>query len=309
MKKFFGTVLVLAALIAVSALARTSLPPGWGDINQPVTANYATGDAPFTGKLQVIAFNIERGFTWPDVVKYIEARRAENPATIVLLSETDRNHSRTHDLFIADEMARALKMNLVFATEFIEFNDETKDKQGDHGNAVLSPWPLTDIKVIRHLRFIDWTGRYGEMKGEPRWGDRVTVAATALLPGGKKVRVYSVHLESGTETVGKWLQLRELMPDVKAHHLPTVIGGDFNELPGWLLFDMLPFYGIKNAFSGDFAPTGGCKPDGDHAKCQIKIDWIVYKGLKLESRAVDYPLASDGKTLSDHVPVRAEFSF
>ena len=308
MKRIPRTMAVFLLLAGLSvAFAKTAPPPGW-KIDEPVTANYAPADTPFAGKLQVIAFNIERGFFWPDVVKYIAARRAENPATIVLLSETDRNHSRTKDVFVADEMARALKMNMIYVTEFIEFNDQTPETQGDHGNAILSPWPLTDITVIRQLRFVDWGGWYGRKTGEPRYGDRVSIGATALLPGGKKVRVYVVHLESATESVGKWLQLRQLMPDIKSHHLPTVIGGDFNELPGLLLFDMLPFYGIRNAFSGDFSPTGGCKVGDGRAKCQIKIDWIIYKGLKLDSRAVDYPLGSDGKTLSDHVPVRAQFT-
>jgi endonuclease/exonuclease/phosphatase family metal-dependent hydrolase len=307
MKKIFRALTVLLILAGLSAAAaKTAPPPGWR-IDTPVYANYVEAETPFTGKLQVIAFNIERGSFWPDVVKYLQARRTRNPATIVLLSETDRNHSRTHDVFVADEMARALKMNMVFATEFIEFNDETKDTQGDHGNAILSPWPLTDITVIRQLRLVDWGGWYGVKKGEPRYGDRVSIGATALLPGGKKVRVYTVHLESFSETVGKWLQLRQLMPDIKKHNLPTVIGGDFNELPGMVMFGMLPLYGVRNAFAGDLSPTGGCKPSGDRAQCRIKIDWIIYKGLKLDSRAVDYPLNSAGGALSDHVPVRAEF--
>ena len=309
MKKFFGTLMVLLLLAGLSAaFAKTAPPPGW-KIDQPVTANYAPADTPFAGKLQVIAFNIERGFFWPDVVKYIAARRAENPATIVLLSETDRNHSRTKDVFVADEMARALKMNMIYVTEFIEFNDQTPETQGDHGNAILSPWPLTDITVIRQIRLNDWGGWYGRSTGEPRYGDRVAIGATALLPGGKKVRVYAVHLESFSETIGKWLQLRQLLPDAKAHHLPYVIGGDFNELPGMVMFWMLPLYGVRNAFAGDLSPTGSCKPANGRAQCKIKIDWIIYKGLKLDSRAVDHPLNSAGGTLSDHVPVRAQFTF
>lgn len=300
--------LLLACLLVVLP-AGAKVPQPDRDIDIPVTADYAEADAPFAGRLQVIAFNIERGFFWPDVVKYIEACRAHNPATIVLLSETDRNHSRTKDIFVADEMARALKMHMVYATEFIEYNDQTPDRQGDHGNAILSPFPLADISVIRHLPLQDWSGWYGERMGEPRFGNRVSIGATATLPGGKKLRVYTVHLESASETVGKWLQLRQLLPDIRKHGLPTAIGGDFNELPGMVMFGMLPFYGVHNAFGGNLSPTGGCKPDGDHAKCLIKIDWIIFKGLRKVSSQVDYPLNSQGGTLSDHCPVRAEFEF
>lgn len=306
MKKQVPVAAVLAASVLVFSCAGKEGRPPDRDINQPVLASYARGDTPFDGAVTVAAYNIERGFFWPDVVNYLEEQRGMTPALVVLLSECDRNHSRTGDVFVADRMARALKMDMAFVTEYIEYNDETPGNQGDHGNAILSPFPMTDVTVIRHTTVYSWT-KMGWIDGQPRYGERVTIAATLHLPGNQRLRVYSTHLESNAETVGKWIQMSEILKDVKQTELPVVIGGDFNEIPGGLMFAMLPLYGVKNAFAGDLSPTGGCKPGDGQARCLLKIDWIVYRGLKLEESAVDYPLNSEGGVMSDHSPVRAVF--
>jgi len=305
-----GTGLIIAiALIGAATLfscANKKVEAPARDINLPEYATYTEGETPFDGDLQVIAFNIERGFFWEDVASYIKDRREEYPATLVLLTELDRLHSRTGDIFVADLLARELDMNMVYVTEFVEYNDQTPENQGDHGNAILSPWPLSDVTVIRHKTMFDWS-RFGQLQGEPRYGDRVTIGATIELTGGKQVRAYTVHLESNADTIGKWIQMREILKDAKGYDLPVVIGGDFNELPGWLMFWMFPFYHIENTFRGDFSGTGHCKPDGDRAKCGLKIDWIVHRGMDVKERSVDYPLNSEGGIISDHAPVRAVF--
>jgi endonuclease/exonuclease/phosphatase family metal-dependent hydrolase len=303
-RKAYTILLAAAATLALAAI-HEGPAPAW-DINLPVINNYAPAEAPAAAEFQVIAFNIERGIHWPDVVKYIEQERARVPATVVLLSECDRNHSRSHDVFVADEMARALKLNLIFVTEYIEYNDQTPENQGDHGNAILSPFPLTDVRVIRHTSIFSWQ-KWGWLQGQPRFGERVTVGATAHLPGGKLVRFYATHLESDGETIGKWIQLHEIIADLQPSDPPAVIGGDLNELPSGLMFAQLPRYQFQNAFRGDHTPTGGCKPAADGPRCKIKIDWILYRGLQLKDRVVDHPLNAEGGVISDHVPVRAVF--
>jgi len=210
-------------------------------------------------------------------------------------------------VFVADEMAKALQMNMAFVTEYVEYNDDTPENQGDHGNAVLAPFPITDVTVIRHTTVYSWQ-RWGWIYGQPRFGERVTIGATLELPDGSQMRVYSTHLESNAETVGKWIQLSEVVKDAEKYDLPVVIGGDFNELPGGLMFAMLPRHGIENTFAGDLSSTGTCKPADGVAKCSLKIDWIVHKGLALDGRAVDYPLNAEGGVISDHAPVRAVFN-
>lgn len=299
--------LSLVCLALLSACAGKSGPPPSWDMDEPAAESYSEERPEGGGPLQAIAYNIERGFYWEDVAAYVEDRaRAEGPP-VLLLSELDRNHSRTGDIFVARELARRLRMDMVFVSEFVEYNDETPETQGDHGNAILSPYPLSDISVIRHRVLYSWT-RLGWTRGEPRHGGRASIGATVEMPGGEKVRVYSVHFESNGETLGKWIQMKEVLDDAESRGLPFIIGGDFNELPFGLMFAMLPARGVENAFAGDRSPTGDCKNRGGEVRCSLKIDWIVYKGLRLEDSAVDYPAAQGGEPLSDHAPVRAAFS-
>ncbi len=298
--------LVIIALL-LSSCAIKGLPGhDFSELGEPVVTSHP-GPAPdYDGRVQIIAFNIERGRHWEDIVAYVKARQAVIPATILLLSECDRYHSRSGDVFVADEMAKTLGMDMVFATEYVEYNDKTPDTQGDHGNAILSPYPMSAISVIRHSTAFSWTW-FGWIDNQPRFGERVSIGATITLPGGTRIRVNTVHFESVTDETGKWVQMKEVIDDSAERGLPTVIGGDFNELPGFLLFRKMKNYGFVNAFEGDNSPTGSCKPAGDRAKCKRKIDWIVHKGLELESRSVDYPLNSEGGVISDHAPVRAVF--
>jgi len=300
-----GLFLVMCFALCISCGGKRIEAPDW-DIDEPVVGSFVEGGTEYDGRLQVIAYNVERGFFWEDVVEYIEARRSEVPATVVLLSEVDRNHSRTDEVFVPREMAKALGMNWVYATEFIEYNDETPENQGDHGNAILSPFPLEEISVVRHAVIWDWS-KLGEGQDEPRFGNRVTIGADVVLPDGDRVRVYTAHLESNADTFGKWIQMHEILVDMKSYQSPTVIGGDFNELPGFLMFWKFPFYGIKNSFPFDLSPTGGCSPAGDRARCLNKIDWIVHKDLELIESRVDYPLNDKGGILSDHAPVWAVY--
>jgi endonuclease/exonuclease/phosphatase family metal-dependent hydrolase len=207
---------------------------------------------------------------------------------------------------VADELARGLKLNMAYVAEYIEYNDQTPESQGDHGNAILSPFPLSDVRALRLKTVFSWT-RWGWLEGQPRFGERVALSATITLPDGKKVRVYSCHLESNADSIRRWPQMREVMEDQKTWDMPAVIGGDLNELAGGVIFVKAPEYELKNAFADDHEPTGACVPKNGRIKCSMKIDWILFRGLSLLDRGVDYPLNSEGRNISDHAPISALF--
>jgi len=300
MKKF---AVIFVSVMVFSGCATRKPIEGIEQLNQPVVASYAGSQVPFDGQVQVIAWNIERGLFWQDCDKYLAEKISEKPATIMLIGEVDRMHSRSGDVFVADEMARSLQMNMVFVTEFIEYNDKTKDTQGDHGNAILSPFPLSDISVIRHTDLYSWT-RWGWLQGQPRKGERVAIGATAALPDGKRVRVYVVHFESSATSSARVKQMQEVLDDAKKFNLPAVIGGDFNELPGGFVFRTARDAGFENSFEGNHQPTGTCSARNGRLLCSTKIDWQVNKGLTVTEKTIDYPLNSSSAAISDHAPVR-----
>jgi len=296
---------ILGSLIILFFSCATKKPiPGIEELNQPIIKNYAEQALVFNGKIQVIAYNIERGEFWEDVVKYLKEQKSEVPATIILLSEADRMHSRSGDVFTAEQMAKALKMNLVFVPEFIEYNDKTKDSPADHGNAILSPFPINDISVIRHTDVYSWS-RWGWLWAQPRKGERVSIGATLILPNGTELRVYTVHFESHALSQQRIIQMKEVLEEASKYEIPVVIGGDFNEFRSGKIFKLIPKYGFENSFQNNSQPTGNCRIIDEQIKCKGKIDWIVHKGLTLMESAVDYPINSQGRVISDHAPVRA----
>ena len=85
---------VLMVALLMSCAGKKGQPPD-RDIDQPVISNHVEVACPFDGRVQVIAYNVERGFFWEDVVEYVREKRSGLPATVLLLSECDRDHSRT----------------------------------------------------------------------------------------------------------------------------------------------------------------------------------------------------------------------
>jgi endonuclease/exonuclease/phosphatase family metal-dependent hydrolase len=298
---------ILAVMLAIGCASKKPIP-GIEQLNQPSSISRALEKQPaFDGRVQVIAFNIEQGRFWEDAAKYIAEKQAQVPATIVLLSEADRGHSRSGDVFVAEKMAEALGMDMVYATEFIEYNDKTKDSPGETGNAILSAFPLSEISVIRQLDVYSWT-RWGWLQGQPRKGERVAIGATALLPDGRRLRVYVAHLENYGTGRGRARQMRQILEDAEKYKMPAVIGGDLNELPGGILFKEAAEDGFENAFVQNRQPTGACIAVSGKLVCSVKIDWQLARGLNGVEAIVDYPLNSQAGAISDHAPVRALYS-
>ena len=306
-------VIRIAVLVLLSwgwagmAQAKTRKPNP--DLDRPETARFSAGDTPFAGEFQVAAFNIERGFHTPEVIAYLQGLQKQNPALIVLLSECDQNHSRTGDRFIAREIAEAVQMDMIFVVEYVELNDQTPETPATHGNAILSPFPLTDISVIRHTEMFSWE-RWGWVFGQPRKGGVVALGATVNFPTGEKARVYSLHLESNTGHHGRKIQVQDLAPEMKKYDLPLVLGGDFNSLPHTAPFRAARADGLSNAFRRDCTPTGWCyfaNQKKQSLRCLVKIDWIWYRGLEELGRGVAPLLAADGRRVSDHAAVQARF--
>jgi len=295
---------LILVTLSLSIPACGTVPP-W-NMDHPVVWKSNRTSPSFDGSLHIIACNVERGYFRNDFAQYVTKMTKEAGAPVLLLSELDRNHSRTGDVFVAKELAESLDMHMVYVPEFVEYNDKTPNPVGDIGNAILSPYPLADISVIRHYTAHSWA-MFGWIQNQRRYGDRVSIGATVNLPSGQKVRVYSLHLESISESLGRWIQIQEVLADMEKYKLPIAMGGDLNESPGGLMFTLLAKHGLKNAFEGDSTPTAPCIADDGKVKAFLKLDWILYHKLELVKSGVDYPTNRRGVPISDHAPVRALF--
>lgn len=134
-------------------------------------------------------------------------------AQIVALQEVNRHHRRTAYKDMASELARALSMCYVFGVE-----NPYKDGDGERGLAILSRFPFSQIERIP----LPHTG--------PRGRNRIAVAATIHL-GPKRLRIYSVHLETRISNQEHTEQLLTVLNHATRYgELPTVILGDFNTI-------------------------------------------------------------------------------
>jgi endonuclease/exonuclease/phosphatase family metal-dependent hydrolase len=183
-------------------------------------------DTPPKDELTVVVWNIERGLKLDATIAALkEGERVPSP-DILLASELDRGCSRTGGRHVAWDLAEALGMNFVFGVEFVELPREgggggTITDTCEHGNAILSRYPIGNVRVVRHATQQSWYDTE-----EPRYGGRVYVAADVLV-GDAIVHAYVVHFESGGEDIRR-AQSTEVAADAKARPFQMVLGGDLN---------------------------------------------------------------------------------
>jgi endonuclease/exonuclease/phosphatase family metal-dependent hydrolase len=197
-------------------------------------------------------------------------------ADIVLLNEADFGIKRTEYRDVARELARALGMTYVFGVEFVEVdrlddlgldNISLEDPEltqrmrdvlkpdpvrylGLHGNAILSRYPLQNVRLVRLPECHDW---YKTEKGEiskleqgkrvasnkvfleridreVRRGGRMAIIADARIPDlpGGVATVVNVHLENRCKPECRTKQMDALLSQIRDVHHVLIMGGDLN---------------------------------------------------------------------------------
>ena len=175
----------------------------------------------FGDLLRVVVFTAERGRHWRRQCAILRGHAALANASLVLLNELDEGMARTErNANTTREIARCLKMNYVFAVEFLELTlgqpherhrlrreRGAANARGLHGNAILSRFPLRHPALLR----LNGTAAYwrkGGFDGEHRLGERM--ALFAQLP-----------VSRGAAQPPAWLQ-------VVCTHLDAFIGERYN---------------------------------------------------------------------------------
>lgn len=197
-------------------------------------------------------------------------------ADVVVLNEVDWGMKRTGYRNVAGELASALGMNYAWGVEFVEVDPmllgtekfeeappaeraamierikvEPARYLGLHGNAILSRYPLTNVRLIPfQLQGHDWyaqekAGRSYLQKSRERTGEEVFLEKTtrqirrggrmmlladivdAEIPGGRAT-IVSTHLESETKPESRRKQLEEVLAAIRDITNPMIIAGDMN---------------------------------------------------------------------------------
>jgi len=213
-----------------------------------------------------------------DVDAIVKTIKLQNP-DLVALQEVDVNTKRSGSINEAVLLAAKLNMNVYFG-KAIDHDG------GDYGVAILSKYPLTEQKTFKLPK-----------NNDPKAEQRVFAIATVTLPGGKKIKFASTHLDAQKTEENRVMQATEINRLTAAEKLPLLIAGDLNADPTSKTLSI-----IDKQFSRSCTDCGFTIPVINPRKT---IDYIAFKkenNFKIISHQV-----IDERYASDHLPVLAVF--
>jgi endonuclease/exonuclease/phosphatase family metal-dependent hydrolase len=267
-------------------------------------------------ELVVLAYNILRGFEVDAQLDMITSGVDFPVPDVLLLSEVDRGCERTEFRNIARDYAERLGYYYVYAVEFLELPGE-RGPTGpydppicEHGNAIVSRYPLGNVRQIRHAENRSWYTPPDEPNpDEPRLGGRIAIAADAKI-GTRLVRLHVVHLESTLTALDiRDAQSEEMAVDAEPVEYPVVTGGDFNT---FFYFDdldkgVLTVPAVKSFIDRGHDDAHEGVPLEDRYTAfdpfPMVIDLMFIRGIEVTAAGRCPPERCEA--LSDHLPVFA----
>jgi len=174
---------------------------------------------PGSDEVRIVTYNIRAG--WGGLDALAADLEALSP-DLVALQEVERGIPRSRSLDQVGRLGEALGLETAFAGSF-------PVEEGEHGIAMLSRWPLSDLEVLPLPQ------------GRGKW-PRVALLARVETPRGS-MRFVCVHLARPwgwplSNTGTRLEQIRALRERLAREELPVIVAGDFNSVPwspeGWL---------------------------------------------------------------------------
>lgn len=283
-KPFVSLILSLLVALPVCA-APEETPKGL----EPEIENRVAPPVTAPETIRVVSFNVHHGDDIPGLARSIQAHPGLCTAHVFLLQEIESYPAEGASR--ARKLAEALGMNYVYAPA--RFKEKVP---GTHGLAILSRFPLRDIEVIPLKRY----------KLGVNTRRRIALGATLEL-GGRRLRLYNVHLDTRINARERIEQLQPIVEAAKRQSIgEAVIGGDFNTNPFYWLLPLLPVFRSNQAkavddymkqhqFETPFAQSGGTVKKW---MGKFRVDTVYSRGLRAGAYGVE-----DGVRISDHFPL------
>lgn len=282
-------------------------------------ATFSTEVPPAKNELVVLAYNILRGFEVDAQLDMITSGVDFPVPDVLLLSEVDRGCQRTEFRNIARDYAERLGYYYVYVTEFVELPSDRGDTGPydpplcEHGNAIVSRYPLGNVRQIRHAENRSWyTPPEEPDPDEPRLGGRIAIAADARI-GSALLRLYVLHLESTLSVLDiRNAQAEEIAADSEGVPYPVIAGGDLNTFFYYQDLDngTLTEPPVKSFIDRGHEDAHQDVPLEERYTAfdpfDMVLDIILPRGVEV-TNAGRCPPERCG-TLSDHLPVFAEVS-
>ncbi len=183
--------------------------------------------APF---YRVVAWNVRRGLAYDGILKLLRHDPILAEADVLLLTETDKGMARSGNRDVARELAHALGMHAAFVPCYLnltkgnaaERSVEGENTAGLHGNAILSRYPLSELRIHSLPNGKD------KLAGpEKRVGRQRGLTARVALPG-LPLTVTCLHLDAHASRAHRALQMEQVLEETTDLGGPRLIGGDWN---------------------------------------------------------------------------------
>lgn len=181
--------------------------------------------------VSAIAWNIERGNIFEGILDALKNHVDLKNKDLYLLTELDYGMARSKNRFVAQELARELKLNYAFAPVYIALQKgsgvesmvEGENTTSIHGLAMFSKY------LIKNAHAVDLPNGKDKMLGkEKRLGYLRALIADIEHPAGD-FRAVTTHLDAHCSRKHRHLQMKIILDHLETlPTLPTIIGGDWN---------------------------------------------------------------------------------
>jgi endonuclease/exonuclease/phosphatase family metal-dependent hydrolase len=245
--------------------------------------------------IRVLTYNIHKGFNAGNrrfVLHKIREALVATDADLLFLQETQGQHRHRENNVTDWPKLPQFEYLAKGVWPYYAYGKNAIYEAGDHGNAILSKYPLENWENINVSPFT--------------WASRSLLHGVIRLPHAEaKVHIVCVHL--GLIGAERRLQLASLCDRIDRHvpcDAPLIVAGDFNDWLGRAEHRLYERLGLKEVFR---------TTHGAHARTFpawmpfLPMDRIYYRGLTpLSCERLSH---APWHVLSDHAPLAASFRY
>jgi endonuclease/exonuclease/phosphatase family metal-dependent hydrolase len=199
-------------------------------LETPQSGSFARTSPPRKESYRIVAWNIERGKQLAGQLEALQNHEYLREADVLLLTETDVGMARSGNFDVAREMAAALGMDYAFAPCYwslvkgsgLERHVNGENDLGLHGNAILSRYPLSNLRPVHLENGIDILAAR-----EQRLGCQTALLADVGFPQAR-VTFACIHLDAHSSQRHRCDQMKSVLDALPREASPVVLGGDWN---------------------------------------------------------------------------------
>ncbi len=185
--------------------------------------------SPVQNSFKAITWNIERGKNLESVLHILKTHSLLQNADFLFLTEVDWGMLRSGNKNIAAEIGKALNYHSYFAPSYYNLTQGHgseriglgKNEEGLHGKALLSRFPLQNLRLIPMPNATDKLH-----SKEARIGQKRALIGE-FHKNGSAIQLACVHLDAFSSPQTRTQQLRQVLQELSPHYF-SLLGGDWN---------------------------------------------------------------------------------